>query len=386
MSEKRKDSKGRILKPGESQRKDGRYQYRYTDLRGVRRLIYGNDLQELRSKEKEIELQLAKGINVFEGKIKLEELMDRAMKLKRNWRASTAKTMSRYLKIIQASKLYRMQICNIRMADCKQYFIELHDQGYSFSTISSIHTLLRMAFTLAYEDDILVKNPCDFHLSAIVSDDAEKVAALTPEQEKSLFAFLQEDTIGKRHLEMFTILIGTGMRISEFAALTVNDIDLTNNVIHVNKQIVRLVGELTITEPKTESGKRDIPMTREVRDAVKTLLIRRQSVSANVMVGGYVGFLSVTRTGRPRTHSEYADAVRKIMDRYNEVSDVQISRCTPHVLRHTFCTKCIASGMDVKTVQYLMGHSDVSTTLNVYSDHVFENVVSNMEMLKIHCN
>lgn len=386
MSEKRKDSKGRILKPGESQRKDGRYQYRYTDLRGVRRLVYGNNLQELRSKEKEIELQLAKGIDVFEGKIKLEELLDRAIKLKRNWRASTAKTMSRYLKIIQASKLYRMQVCNIRMADCKQYFIDLHDLGYSFSTISSIHTLLRMAFTLAYEDDILVKNPCDFHLSAIVSDDAEKVAALTSEQEKSLFAFLREDTIGKRYLEMFTILIGTGMRISEFAALTVNDIDLANNVIHVNKQIVRLVGELTITEPKTDSGKRDIPMTREVRDAAKSLLLRRQSVSANVMIGGYVGFLSVTRTGRPRTHSEYADAVRKIMNRYSEVGDVEIPRCTPHVLRHTFCTKCIASGMDVKTVQYLMGHSDVSTTLNVYSDHVFENVVSNMEMLKIHCN
>lgn len=67
-------------------------------------------------------------------------------------------------------------------------------------------------------------------------------------------------------------------------------------------------------------------------------------------------------------------------------SSVKIPRCTPHVLRHTFCTKCTASGMDVKTVQYLLRHSDVSTTLNVHSNHVFENDVSNMEMLKIHCN
>ena len=68
------------------------------------------------------------------------------------------------------------------------------------------------------------------------------------------------DTYGQRHLDMFTILIGTGMRISEFAALTIKDIDFTSNVIHVNKRIVRLVGKLTVAEPKTENAVRDIPV------------------------------------------------------------------------------------------------------------------------------
>ena len=102
------------------------------------------------------------------------------------------------------------------------------------------------------------------------------------------------------------------------------------------------------------------------------------------MITGHVGFLSVTRNGRPRTHSEYADAVRLLMERYNEASDTKIDRCTPHVLRHTFCTGCIAAGMDIKTVQYLMGLSDASTTLNVYADNDFCNVVSGMKHPEMH--
>ena len=104
------------------------------------------------------------------------------------------------------------------------------------------------------------------------------------------------------------------------------------------------------------------------------------------MIDGYVGFLSVTRNGRPRTHSEYADVVRKLMVHYNEVSAVKINRCTPHVLRHTFCTKCVSSDMDVKSAQYLMGHSDARTTLNIYTDNVMDKVYESMELLEKRCN
>ncbi|MBQ8620774.1 MAG: site-specific integrase [Oscillospiraceae bacterium] len=200
-----------------------------------------------------------------------------------------------------------------------------------------------------------------------------------------MFDFLRTDTMGQRHYDMMTVLIGTGMRISEFAALTISDIDFVRNVIHVNKQIVRLVGKLLVTEPKTDAGYRDIPMTKEIRISARNLITKRKAIQKDVMIAGYVGFLSVTRNGRPRTHSEYADAVRLLMFRYNEVSDVKIDRCTPHVLRHTFCTRCVASGMDMKTVQYLMGHSDASTTLNVYTDNDFGNVVSNMQRLEAQC-
>lgn len=313
-------------------------------------------------------------------------MVDRLFSLKRKWRDSTRWTMTRYLNILKASKLYHMPINRVKIADCKGYLIKLHDEEYAFGTISSIYTILKMAFQMACEDNAIVRNPCNFSLKSIIDDDTPKVMALTREQEESLFKFLKTDVIGQRHLDMFTILIGTGMRISEFAALTIKDIDFNNNVIHVNKQIVRLVGKLAVTPPKTENAIRDIPMTKDVQMSIRRLITKRREIAKDVMIDGHVGFLSVTRNGRPRTHAEYADAVRKLMTRYNEMNDIKIDRCTPHVLRHTFSTKCIAAHMDVKTVQYLMGHSDVSTTLNIYTDNVFENVVSGMELLESSCN
>jgi integrase len=292
--------------------------------------------------------------------------------------------MTRYVQIVRTSRIYNLPINRIKVADVKSFYVGLHDSGYSFGTISSIHSILKMSFDMALEDDAILKSPCNFKLKSIVDDDTAKVQALTKEEEQSLFDFLKADTFGRRHIDMMTILIGTGLRISEFAALTINDIDFMCNVIHVNKQIVRLVGKLVVTEPKTESGIRDIPMTPQVRLSAKNLIVKRSTIQKDVMIAGYVGFLSVTRNGRPRTHSEYADTARLLMERYNEASDTKIDRCTPHVLRHTFCTRCIAAGMDIKTVQYLMGHSDASTTLNVYADNDFCNVVSGMKHLEMY--
>ena len=382
MSEKRKDSKGRILRTGESQRSDGRYQYRYKDINGERRTIYDWDLHSLREKEKEIQKQLADGVSYFDGNLPLCDLIEKAYALKRNWADSTRSTMNRYLKLVKTSRLYHMPINKIKKADVKAFYVGLSDADYAFGTIATVHSILKLSFDMACENDAILKSPCSFQLKTVVDDDTPKVQALTKDQEESLFEFLKNDTYGQRHLDMVTILRGTGMRISEFAALTIPDIDFIRNVIHVNKQIVRLKGQILVTEPKTESGFRDIPMTNEVRLSARNLITKRKAIQKDVMVAGYVGFLSVTRNGRPRTHSEYADAVRLLMERYNEVSDLKIERCTPHVLRHTFCTRCIASGMDIKTVQYLMGHSDASTTLNVYTDSDFGNVVSNMKRLE----
>ena len=386
MSERRKDSKGRVLRTGESERKDGLYQFRYEDISGKRQTIYDRDLNELRKKEKEIQKQLDEGVSFFDGCAPLCDVLDRAFSLKRKWRDSTRETMMRYLCLIKSSKLYNMPINRIRMADCKQFLIQLHDEGKAFGTINSVHTLLKMAFQMACEDNALMRNPCAFPIKTIIDDDTPKVHALTQIQQESLWKFLREDTIGKRHLDMFVILAGTGMRISEFAALTIQNIDFARNVIHVDKQIVRLVGRLTITKPKSENGVRDIPMTQEVRQSAMNLIRKRNEIKLDVMIDGYVGFLSVTRNGRPRTHSEYADVVRKLMAHYNEVSTVRIDRCTPHVLRHTFCTKCVSSGMDVKSAQYLMGHSDARTTLNIYTDNVMDKVYESMELLEKRCN
>ena len=385
MSEKRKDSKGRILKTGESERKDGLYQYRYKDINGERRTIYERNLQDLRKKEKEIELRLSQGISYYDGCITLRDAMDKVFSIKRKWKDSTRYTMEKYRTLFDGHRIYTMPINKIKVVDCKEFCVYLHDKGFAFGTVATVHSLLKMTFDVACESEALAKNPCSFQLKSIINDDTPKVMALTREQEASLLNFLKEDAIGKKHYDMFVVLLGTGIRISEYAAITIKDIDFKENVLRIDKQITRTKGNLRITTPKSKNAVRNIPMTPEVRASLLSLISKRQSIKLNVMIDGHVSFLAVTRNGRPRTHSEYADACRLLMNKYNQSSKVPIERCTPHVLRHTFCTKCIAEGMDVKTVQYLMGHSDATTTLNIYANEVQENIVSGMEKIRVYC-
>ena len=201
------------------------------------------------------------------------------------------------------------------------------------------------------------------------------------EQEQALLAFLHEDTVGSRYYDMVVVLLGTGLRISEFAALTIKDIDFKHNLIHVNKQLVRLKGKVTISRTKSRRSNRDIPMTSAVRQSLERMVTERRQNPKNHIIDGVGNFLTVTSSGKPRTHSQYADLMHTFMARYQNQASVPIERCTPHVLRHTYWTRCIAAGMDVKSVQYLMGHANATTTLNIYADTVFDRVVENMALL-----
>ena len=121
MSEIRRDKKGRKLKDGESQRKDGRYQFRYTDISGERRYLYDWDLDKLRAKEKDISFQLSQGVTYFGGSVPFSDMVQKLFTLKPKWKESTRATMMRYLGIVKKSPLYNMQTNKIKMIDCKTY-------------------------------------------------------------------------------------------------------------------------------------------------------------------------------------------------------------------------------------------------------------------------
>ena len=381
LSEKRRDNKGRILKDGESQRKDGRYQYRYKDIDGKRRCIYNLDLHALRREAEEINRHLGLGVSYQDGCAPLRELLDRLFWLKRNWTDSTRKTMEQYRVTISKSHLHETPINRIKVSDIKAYLIGLHDDNYAHGTIAAIFSILKMAFRLAVDDNAIMRDPCNFPLSDILRNETPPVRALSVEQEQALLAFLREDTVGSRYYDMVVVLLGTGLRISEFAALTIKDIDFKYNLIHVNKQLVRLKGKVTISRTKSRRSNRDIPMTSAVRNSLERMVTERKQNPKNHIIDGVGNFLTVTASGKPRTHSQYADLMHTFMARYQNQASVPIERCTPHVLRHTYCTRCIAAGMDVKSVQYLMGHANATTTLNIYADTVFDRVVENMALL-----
>ena len=369
MSEKRKDHKGRILRTGESQRKDLIYQYRYTDIRGKRRTIYSSNLSELRKKEAEILKQLSEGIDYAAGQITVIALVERYIRLKQGTRYNTKVGYKFVLNIIKKEDFGYRQIRDIKVSDAQAWMIKLHDDGRGYSTLTSVRGVIKPAFQMAYNEDAIRKNPFDFKLVDVVPNDSQKRIALTDEQQEIWMNFIREDKTYSKYYDEFVVLLGTGMRVSEFCGLTKDDLQFSERRIRVDHQLVReRGGKYYVEKTKTECGCRFIPMTDEVYRSLLNILERRKKVAKEFIVDGYSGFLLLDKNDHPKVALHIENEMRWAMKKYSKLHpDKPLPHITPHVFRHTFCTNMANKGMDVKHLQYIMGHFDVGVTLNVYT-------------------
>lgn len=255
MSEKRKDKKGKVLKDGESQRPNGTYQYRYTDIKGKRKYVYAPTLQELRDKEKEIQQAVNDGLDYCAGELTLLELVKKYLAQKQGMRYNTQIGYNFVLNILEEEDFAYRQIKTIKKSDAKEWFIKLKNDGRRYSSIQSIRGVVRPAFDMAVDEDILKKNPFSFTLTDVIPDDTVERRPLTEDEEKKLLAYIQEDKCRSRYYDPVVILLGTGLRISELCGLTISDLDFAGRRIHVERQLVRTRHcEYYLEKPKTESG------------------------------------------------------------------------------------------------------------------------------------
>lgn len=375
LSEKRRDSKGRILRTGESQRANGSYMYRYTDIHGKRQCIYAKTLEELRRQEKDIQRDLDDGIDHAASEMTVEQLVDRYMKLHRNLKENSKRAYGTAVRRIQASEFGQRRIKNIRLSDAKSWFVQLHDDdGMKHNTIGVLHSVLRPAFEMAVEDDIIRKNPFKFTLSDVVPPDAYVREALTRSQQEQYLEFLR-DRGNANYYDDIVILLGTGLRVSELYGLTKSDVDMRNGHIQVKRQLCRTADNpYCVSTPKTRSGIRTIIMTDAVKEAFRRVLSRRPTPKVEMMVDGCIGFLFLDKDEKPKVAMHLENYMRGIQKKYEQEYGNTVPKITPHVLRHTFCTNAQRAGINVKTLQYLMGHSNVSVTLDVYTHVDFDAV------------
>ena len=218
MSEKRKDSKGRVLKDGESQRANGTYDYRYTDIHKKRRCIYAKSLTELRKKEDELRRDMADGIDYAAGDMTVAELVDRYMNLKRGLKQNSLRSYGSAVKRMHADPFGQKPIKTVKLSEAKGWFVFLHDSGIKQNTIGVLQSVVRPAFEMAVDDDIIRKNPFKFKLSDVVPKGAYVRDALTKEQQEKYLQFVQD--CGGNYYDDIVILLGTGLRVSELYGLT----------------------------------------------------------------------------------------------------------------------------------------------------------------------
>ena len=390
MSEKRRDNKGRILRTGESQRADGRYMYKYVNRAGETKVVYSwklvatdrvpkgkRDDLSLREKEREIQRDLEDGIDTKGKKMTLCELYAKKTAQRSNVKKNTQAGRKYLMDALKQDKLGSRSIDSIKPSDAKEWAVRMKEKGYGFKTISNYKRSLKASFYMAIEDDYVRKNPFDFQLSEVIDDDSESRQALSEEQEEKLLSFLQHDTVYQKYYDDVLILLKTGLRISELCGLTAQDLDFENHTINIDHQLLHNQEGYYIETPKTKCGIRKVPMSEEAGKAFQRVL-KRKKTGKGIVIDGYRNFLFLNQKGMPMTACYYTSTLRNIVKKYNKCHDEPLPKITPHILRHTFCTRLAQKNMNPKNLQYIMGHSSIMITLNLYA-HASQTG-ANMEM------
>ena len=376
----RRDSKRRVLRPGESIRADGKYQYKY-HIDGKPHFVYSWKLEptdklpkgkkpcrSLRELEQQVNTDLDLLVNIVDGQMTVCELADRYLKTKTGVRQSTKQGYVTVQRLLAKEAFGKKTIRSVKTSDVKLFLIKLQQEdGKSYSSIHTIRGVLRPAFQMAVDDDILVKNPFSFLLAGVLVNDSVTRDAISKEQMSKFLRFIKGDKCYHKYYEAIYILFHTGMRISEFCGLTVKDIDFVAKNITVDKQLQRIGMKLVIESTKTEAGKRVLPMTEDVEEMFRSIVEHRYKPVKERAVDGYSGFLFTDRNDLPLVAMHWQHRINHMVKRYNDIYKEQLPNITPHVCRHTYCSNMAKSGMNPKTLQYLMGHSDISVTMNTYT-------------------
>lgn len=388
MVERRKDSKNRVLKTGEIERKQGNYQYSWGTGKN-RRFIYAQSLKELREKEADISRDLNDGLRTDNINLTLNDMYNVWVDLKKGLKPNTLNNYKYMYDHFVKDSLGKFKLRNLRKTDIRRFYNELIDiNGLKVNTLDTIHLVIHQILDLAVDDDLVRKNVSNHglkELKKIRGLHSNKRKALTIKQQKLFLDYLIENQKYKHWYPIFSVMLGTGLRVGELTGLRWRDIDFDNNVINVNHTLVfydRSKANRTgfgINTPKTEAGYRSVPMIDTVR---KTLIKYKKFISDNDIksvdiIDGYHDFVFVNRFG----HVQHQGTLNKALKRIIRDANFEALKKNPsikeedllpnfscHTLRHTFTTRLIESGMNIKVIQEALGHSDIQTTLNIYAD------------------
>lgn len=392
---KRKDTKGRVLKNGEYQEVNGRYVFKYY-VDGKRyvirswKLVRSDKVPDgkrdglcLRDMEKNIQFKLNEYVKFEGANLTVSELIEKYDQQKLGIRKNTMVGHTTVRRYLEKDPFGKKKIETVRIIDAKQFMIQLKEEGKSYSTLCSYRGVIRPAFRMAVDDELISRNPFDFPISDIMMNNAVKRDALTNDEQKRFLKFVKEDSHFSKFYEGFYILIYTGMRISEFCGLTYKDVDFKRMTITISKQLqYHGANNYWIEKCKTNSGLRTIPIPKndiELMRCFKTLCSQARMRKNQPEVDGVKGFLYLSEAGKPLVAFQWAKKFEYAVLHHNRIYKKELPKITPHICRHTYCSNMIKAGVNPKVVQYLMGHSSSEITLNIYTHIHLEDVIEELE-------
>ena len=367
-----KDLKGKELGVGISQQSDKLYVARFTDKLGIRKTKRFKKLQECRQWiadasyiSKHSDIENASDILVdtwYEYWIGIK---------KQTVRPNTVRNYSeryeRNIKGIIGKKL----LSEVKPIHCQKIFSDMAEQGYKTTTIYQTRITLYNMLEFAKENDVILSNPCKKSVKSDIGKPSEKKVALTiDEQRKFLMA-----AAGQSYENQYKFMLQTGLRTGELVGLKWDDIDFGKRTVTISRTMEYRykVGEWRVGPPKSKSGYRTIPLTDEAIRILKDQKEKNSKIKVINIEWRDQVFLS--RKGEPVKNSTYDTALFKICDK------AEIRKFCMHILRHTFATRCIEGGMIPKTLQKILGHSNIGITMNLYVDATEEEKTKEMDLV-----
>lgn len=367
-----KDLKGKELGVGISQQSDKLYVARFTDKFGIRKTKRFKKLQECRQWiadasyiSKHSDIENASDILVdtwYEYWIGIK---------KQTVRPNTVRNYSeryeRNIKGIIGKKL----LSEVKPIHCQKIFSDMAEQGYKTTTIYQTRITLYNMLEFAKENDVILSNPCKKSVKSDMGKPSEKKVALTIDEQRK---FLMAAT-GQSYENQYKFMLQTGLRTGELVGLKWSDIDFGKRTVTISRTMEYRykVGEWRVGPPKSKSGYRTIPLTDEAIRILKDQKEKNSKIKVINIEWGDQVFLS--RKGEPVKNSTYDTALFKICDK------AEIRKFCMHILRHTFATRCIEGGMIPKTLQKILGHSNIGITMNLYVDATEEEKTKEMDLV-----
>ena len=353
---------------------------------GTTKEFYGRTVKEVKEKIKEFESR-----NMYVKKTDVQkqtfgEYLDNWFENVRVYEVESSTYLRNEQTInyhIKDSNLYNAQIINVDFELCQALINKLSEK-YSRSTISKVYVILNMCFNYALTKGHIGENPMmkvkmpkesslvkkKKEAKWLSSNDVEK---LVLEAERlNTREFRIKGKVGERvygvNAYYVILIIYTGLRIGELMALTWNDIDFKNKTLSVNKSRAKgkIDGKtvLYVKDPKSESGTRIIPLSDRALYALRS--IKEYSKSDTDLI--------VTNTS---SESNITRTINRMLFR----AGCEVEKCGLHALRHTFGSLLLEKGVDLKTISYLLGHSDITVTANIYLHITREKAINSIEVL-----
>lgn len=393
MAKKRANGEGSIR-----QRKDGRWEGLYT-INYKRKSVYGKTKEDVRKKLNKIQSEIDSGSYIEKTNITFGNWLDEWLEVyaKPTVKLSTYGSYEGYIRNHIKPEIGKIKLKDLR-ADMLQKFInqklidgrcdKIKDKktnklinkkgGLSEKTIKNMYNMIHLSLKQAYKNRLVYQNVSE--LISLPKQKRTEMRVLSVDEQQALQKAVQDERLGVG----ITLTLFTGIRLGELLGLKFNDINFDNKTITIRRTLNRLKvfdnpdkkTDIVIGEPKTNKAKRTIPLQDFIIPLLKAhkarIMTERLKVRNMYKNNDFVICNEFGSHIEPRT---YQDFFKKMLKK------AEIENANFHSLRHTFATRALENGFDIKVLADILGHADASTTLNKYAHALPDHKKVSMEKL-----